>query len=163
MVIKKKKWKLLLHLWNAAICALTLRSLRVRLIKLHCSCNALWADHRCGSHQSAPITCSIPAPDKWQPTTSLQPLVPSGLLINGSANQPLSEECRAERTCCKLQWWAPERCLSVRSPQMLFNFLLELYPKMEMRWQSSTNPHHLRSSLRLRTALATEAWALKLD
>lgn len=91
-MIIKKYWKLLLHFSSAAICALTLGSLRVRLIKPHRSCNALWAVHRCGSHQSAAITCSVPAPDKWQPTRSLQPLVPSGLLINVSANQPLSEK-----------------------------------------------------------------------
>lgn len=72
------------------------------------------------------------------------------------------KDCKAECTCCKLQWWVPERCLSVRSLQMLFNFMLGLYPKMEMRWQSSTNlpPPSLR--FRLKTALAPGACASKL-
>lgn len=64
-------WKVLLHFLHAAFYAMTLQSLRVRLIKLLSSCSAMWDTHCCGSHQSSPITCSIPAPDKWQPTSFL--------------------------------------------------------------------------------------------
>lgn len=159
-IIKKKKyWKALLHFLNVAISTMTLQSLRVRLIKLHSSCNAMWGMHCFGSRQSIPISCSTPALDKWQPTTSLQSLAPSGLLINVRTNQPLSEkDCKAECTCCTLQWWVPERCLSVRSLQMLFNFMLELYPKMEMRWQSSTNLQP--PSLQLQIENRTCSWGL---
>lgn len=66
-----KYWKVLLHFLHVAFYTMTLQSLRVRLIKLHSSCSAMWDTLCCGSHQSSPITCSIPALDKWQPTSSL--------------------------------------------------------------------------------------------
>lgn len=114
-IIKKKYWKALLHFLNVAISTMTLQSLRVRLIKLHSSCNAMWGMHCFGSRQSIPISCSTPALDKWQQVTTnhFSPVTCSLWSTDKRKNQPTSVWKR-------LQSWMHLLHAAVMSPREMF-------------------------------------------